>query len=758
MPPKKILATSPQHVVSFARGYFPPREQRRSLRFLRMSNSYFRLLLLLGLFVCVGVGRSAVDERRVGALFRPFLGERLTLSPDGKYIAYTEHAGSDLTVVIMDPKFPAGKKTVIVDEDRVVEQSKERQRAALRFLRWATPTRLVMAPTVQYLRPAVRGSSLGVTAPASITAPILAVDADGRNARTLVTAETFQATLPDLPSLEDPPRLRPPRTVPRAARILGFAARVPGQLLLSVNGVGAAPGLSPIPSEIFRLDVHTGKLKSLGEDPTLLAGNYDRDGRLRLIVNGGSSRLPRTTFLYRAIDSSRWKELHELAPESDAARFVVSPETYFDERAMPLGFDFDPNVLIYAANIGRDTVGIYGLNLTTMRRTVLALEHATRDLATLSATLPSDALVFDDARQMFVGVRAPGSPPLTVWVDRELAEVQRGLEAKFPGRSIEIVEWDDERGRILFHVTDETDPGRTFLLQRREQVLLEVLRRAPWLPDEVLHDSRFVEFAGPGGAQLSGYLTLPRSPRASLAPLVIVFASGLPATAHAEFDREAHVLADMGLAVLRLNQRGVLGRGTRQREAVRGGLDRAAADDALAAIAWVAARHPIDRKRVVAMGEKFGGFLAARAAQLEPEAFRCVVANEPMLQPSVALQPPPNVHGDPPSFQQEVSRIYLERMAPRLHELDVTSHADASVHPVFVVYRSHRADAIAQGVATLRSQLRRRDVPHEMHDVGDDYFHELPGARTRAYRALEEFLNLNLYHYDVKIGPTRVVK
>jgi hypothetical protein len=43
-------------------------------------------------------------------------------------------------------------------------------------------------------------------------------------------------------------------------------------------------------------------------------------------------------------------------------------------------------------------------------------------------------------------------------------------------------------------------------------------------------------------------------------------------------------------------------------------------------------------------------------------------------------------------------------------------------------------------------------------DYHIDFVHRRPATRARIYRALDEFINLHLYNYDVKIGPTRVVK
>ena len=55
-----------------------------------------------------------------------------------------------MTVEIMDLETLRRVTRLAVDEDRTLLHSKEGEHARLRFLRWATPTRLVMAPTVRY--------------------------------------------------------------------------------------------------------------------------------------------------------------------------------------------------------------------------------------------------------------------------------------------------------------------------------------------------------------------------------------------------------------------------------------------------------------------------------------------------------------------------------------------------------------------------------------------------------------------------------
>ena len=46
----------------------------------------------------------------------------------------------------------------------------------------------------------------------------------------------------------------------------------------------------------------------------------------------------------------------------------------------------------------------------------------------------------------------------------------------------------------------------------------------------------------------------------------------------------------------------------------------------------------------------------------------------------------------------------------------------------------------------------------EYVEVASGFLPELPGARAKAFRQIEEFFNLNLYDFDVRVGPTKEVK
>ncbi len=703
-------------------------------------------------FTAPGRAEDTISEARLERLFRPVQGERMALSSDGHYLAYTEQVKKELVINIMDLEQGVMKSRLSVDEDR--ETATGTRRAALRFMEWATGDRLVYAPNPEVIPSGIQSvtpemKELGISIPEpTVLAPIMIVNADGTGARQILNLREMQYVMSDAGQVSTP--------VP----LIRSFSRDRKAVLIETRG-NLRQGIT---TKTYRLELETAKLSVVDED--LLPGQpiYDRDGRMRLLANNNPADYS-TWFEYHPPQSKKWAKLPEPVIGGRKENFTKSPANYLGERAIALGFDYDPNVLIYASNVGRDTYGIYGLDLTTLHRTALALEHPHRDLAAVDAPTPSATLVFDKFRQTFVGVRGQGPRPLTVWCDPELAEVQRVAEEKFPQRSVRLLEWDEARTRFLTLVTGGTEPGRTYLFQRPEGLMVEIMRRTPWLMNAELHDTRYFEFATKDGTELTGFITTPRRPRISPPPLIVWLAPGVPPLPHPEFDPQAQVFADMGFIVCRLNNRGVLGLGTTHREALRKDIETASAvgQDAVATVEWLASQQKIDRKRIVMAGEGFSGHLALRATQLHPGFFRCAIVFEPVINLMSWTRATSDLDvTNVPTLEEERRRVYLEGNGAQLSKVSVTAHGDELNVPTLIITRRDRVteadQRIAAGVNQLRSLLKQHHLATATVEINANFAAGMAKERTQAYREMEEFLNLNLYNFDVKIGPTKELK
>ncbi|MES2692915.1 MAG: prolyl oligopeptidase family serine peptidase, partial [Verrucomicrobiota bacterium] len=220
-------------------------------------------------------GAASLDER-VEALFRPPVGEMIALSPDGQHVAYTTRSGKELAIAIMNLEFPASRRTVPVELERERDPAtttEDRPPVRLRFLRWATPDRLVFAPVERVipLPPLVDANGRSTPNPdgPTIVSPIIAVDADGRQRGTVVDARTFMETSAEaVRSLADflrtPKELAAVRKGPVHWRmphidILGFYPRDRDQLIIQTRGGYSIPARHLV-------DLRTGSVRAFGDD------------------------------------------------------------------------------------------------------------------------------------------------------------------------------------------------------------------------------------------------------------------------------------------------------------------------------------------------------------------------------------------------------------------------------------------------------------------------------------------------------------
>jgi dienelactone hydrolase len=189
---------------------------------------------------------------------------------------------------------------------------------------------------------------------------------------------------------------------------------------------------------------------------------------------------------------------------------------------------------------------------------------------------------------------------------------------------------------------------------------------------------------------------------------------------------------------VRLNHRCVAGVRPEDQAPLRAGLDRVAVDDARAAIEWLAAWHPgrpFDRGQVVALGHGFGGYLALRALQLEPAAFRC----------GIALDAPADLPGwfraAPADRAHAIPAALVETGRAEGKKPSVLAQAEALTSPVLLLVEPARDAAIEAATGELHARLQALDraPEHALLDAG--FGAARPAARTAAYRRIEAFLN-----------------
>lgn len=725
---------------------------------------------------------AAESANRFNPLFYPLPALSGTLSPDGKYIAYAIRKQKQTFVLTLEIDNPARAQTSVLvgnDSDATPGMTDDLEETPLnvRWMQWVTPSRLV-----------IETNAVDMTHDGDWSASrghILAVDANGRNAKTLLRSrdlswdwddptpnfsrENWIGWTADQPisMYETQPFLsshgslwpNPSRSRTRSGNyanlsFFDFSPDDPDAILVH----GGAKGNG---ARLYKLNVHTAGLKLL-HDEVGAPGMHllvNRQGQIRMGVYQTSRASAPMDYVFEKRPSGllRWTKVDSLVgTPAGTAGFSISPENFFGERAFPVGFADDPDVLYYASNIGRDTFGLYEVNLRTGTRGPLALEDPRYDMVRppLGGFPPPSNLVFDRYTRQLVGLNYESTRRTTRWLDPVLQEVQATLEESIRGREVQIKEWDQDRNRFLAVAQSWTDAGAIYVFDRAKRKLWEFVRRAPWLDAEKPHE--VIEFAydSAGGTRLSGQVIVPRFARMKQVPVVCFCPDNPWERTSSRYRGELRALADMGFIVVQVNPRGALGFGRKSRDAaLTEGWDNAQSGDIVTALDELAKTYRINTQRVALLGEGLGGYLALRTAQRFPERFRCVVTLNPIVDIGAWLE---QTRWTQRSATPELLRGFFGD-ARSLAKSPLLSNTAGITRPTFVLsYPGRRGEArtftylAARGFATA---LRRNNTKVEFLDLEPEFQRHLPAATSAVYRQIESFLNLNIYDYGVQLGP-----
>jgi pimeloyl-ACP methyl ester carboxylesterase len=512
-----------------------------------------------------------------------------------------------------------------------------------------------------------------------------------------------------------------------------------------------SPIATDVTTSLFKVNVYTGRLTSLTQEIATSRLLSDKQGQPRLAVTHfGADR----DFKIMREVGARLTPLGQLTPEMESQNFRLSPGNFLGERSFPLGFDYDPNVLYYASNVGRDTYGIFSLDLKAGKRTEFSVEAPQHDLVDLNNPLPEDVLVFDRHQRKLAGVRYTRIARETRWLDAELRELQRALDRKYPNAQVEILDWDRARTRFLVSSSNQSDPGGFYILEKASGKLVEYARRAPWISPEQMFETLPFEVRTPSGETVSGYFTLPRQQRLNPVPLLVYCHDGPWSRDWPEYNRGVQALAAMGFAVAQVNYRGSSGFGQKHLNALHNGYDQVALADILAVVNWLQADKVVHTAAVAILGNGYGGYLALRALQLHPDRFRCGVSiNAPTDLPAWLSNPPGAF-----AFRRDVRRTFFKADTATLAAISPVRSPEKITKPLLIVRSELDTSVLPAQSLEMARVLGKSRTTRSYQMTGEGHTRWLPGSHEKLFAELEAFFNETIYSYSVKLGETIEVK
>lgn len=753
--------------------------------------------------VCAGDAPPDTVDVSVAPFFRPYIAEVAKLSPDGRHVAVGVHEGGRAKIALVDLESQQVRKFDLAEAG---------SGNGVAGLAWHSPQQLLFAlgsrgvglltlpsgemrpilkaTDMDYYRPSLRLGTprlaFGTTAdmPADASRRVIdgfdtiSIPAEGTLLETQVSGDMFGGAMhrpnrarliPHLLGGSGPVwvELRTDRDPLEDASVRRTELLLPANTFVTdsrgLSGLGRGAPMDArlgrvsqqvvypaIPHIVLEFETERWRRRELTWKESWLRVLADTQGRPRLALAGQGVR---REILYRAADGKRWTPLNKLLAKGVEAGFTVKPADLLGPRAVPLGFDPEDDLLYVASNLETDTFVLRAIDLGSGRFTDLEVADPDADLVEPTDLVRDDVLVFDPHRRTLAGVRLSGGGTDAFWFDPELRDLQRALDRRMMPLRSRILEWDTARNRFLIDVSGPGNPGGFHIYDRAAGQLHACGRRAPWLTDETLHAVHEFGFDAADGRKLSGYITIPRRPRLEPAPVLVYFHDGPWFRTPPVFDRGAQALASLGFAVVQVNYRGSSGSGRAHLMAIHDGFDRAVLDDVQAVLGRAAARLPVNPRLVAALGNGFGGYLALRAVQLEPETFRCAVA----INTPADLEDWCAGGGASRGFLGELRRSFLGADRAMLREASALAAARETTRPVLVVHGTENA-YVPESVGLALHAALRASPGSSSYFVLEGAGHSgwSRGTTAGLFAELGRFFNATIYSYAVEMGPATV--
>jgi dipeptidyl aminopeptidase/acylaminoacyl peptidase len=356
------------------------------------------------------------------------------------------------------------------------------------------------------------------------------------------------------------------------------------------------------------VDITNGRRREVeGADPDNAAFVADESGRVRLKV-----RRPRdsrgvlsgeTEYFYRPLDSKRWVRLTRSLPNF-----------------RPVAVDSALNVAYGFETVnGYDALFAVALDGSDERRQVLARDD-----------VDIDELIRIGRQRRVVGASYATEKRASEYLDEDLANLARGLQAALPGRPlVGFAGASVDEKRLIVAASSDVDPGMLYLLDRNTNELSELLPLRQSLAGRRMAPMRPVVFPAADGTGIPGYLTMPLGAEGPVKAVVLPH-GGPGSRDEWGFDWLVQFFAARGFAVLQPNFRGSAGYG--EAWFGRNGFQawETAVGDVNDAGRWLVSEGIADPARLVIAGWSYGGYAALQSQVLDPTLYRAVVAIAPV--------------------------------------------------------------------------------------------------------------------------------
>ena len=353
--------------------------------------------------------------------------------------------------------------------------------------------------------------------------------------------------------------------------------------------------------DLYELNLSTGEKTLLRKNTERIASwDFDPEGNLRLAERTNQAG---DTEILR-VDGDGFKEIYSCT--------VL-------ENCGIAGFDAGSKQAYLITNKG-------SLDLSELESLDVASGAATKLESDPEKRVDFDGLEQSDVDQHIYFTRYEDDRYRLYFRDKAFEGEYHWLQAKLPGKEIRLDARSKDENIWIVIATSDTEPGETYVWDRKAKSLALQYRIREEVPRESLSERKPYRFKSSDGLEIPAYLTLPKGLPAKNLPLVVFPHGGPWGRDSYGYDTFAQFLSNRGYAVLQPNFRASTGYGKKFLNAGNGEWGRKMQDDLTWGVKALVADGTVDPKRVGIAGGSYGGYATLAGVAFTPDLYAAAVA------------------------------------------------------------------------------------------------------------------------------------
>ena len=330
-----------------------------------------------------------------------------------------------------------------------------------------------------------------------------------------------------------------------------------------------------------------------------------------------------------------------------------------------------------------------------------------------------------------------------VFFDPHADMVWRSVKAAFANATdVELVSWSDDWSRVVVLVFGPSYGAGYFFVDMTTHKASPIGNLYDGI--DAISPESWIAYTAADGRVIHAYLTLPMGRTAQNLPLVVLPHGGPHSRDEPGFDWLSQGIASRGYAVLQPEFRGSYGFGKDLLWAGFGEFGKKMQTDLSDGVRALAAKGVIDPKRVCIVGASYGGYAALAGATLDTGVYRCAVSDAGVsdLHKLVARMDN-SVDDESERFWDRFLGV-KDTDDAKLDAISPIKHVDKVSIPILLIHgRDDTRVPFAQS-QDMADALKAAGKPVEFVKLdGEDHFLSRSATRLQMLEATVKFLETN---------------